>query len=44
MLIEGKFNVNDHCIIIEDIVTSGSSIIETANVKIRNQYKNCDNE
>ena len=31
-LIEGKFNRNDRCVIIEDIVTSGSSIIETAEV------------
>jgi uridine monophosphate synthetase len=33
-LIEGKFNLNDRCVIIEDIVTSGSSVIETTDVNI----------
>ena len=35
-MIEGRFNKGDNCIIIEDVVSSGSSILETVQVQKKN--------
>ena len=34
-IIEGCFTEEQNCLIIEDVIVSGSSIIETANVSIK---------
>lgn len=31
-LIEGEYKPNDECLVIEDVITSGSSVIETVQV------------
>lgn len=33
-LLEGKYSPGDHCVIVEDVIVSGQSIIETAEVRI----------
>jgi uridine monophosphate synthetase len=33
-MIEGFYKANDRCLVIEDVVTSGQSILETFHVKI----------
>ncbi|XP_066580912.1 uridine 5'-monophosphate synthase-like [Prorops nasuta] len=38
-LIEGNYSIGDHCVIIEDVITSGSSILETAQALRREGLK-----
>lgn len=33
-MVEGKFDIGDKCLVIEDVVTTGSSVLETEEVII----------
>ena len=37
-MVEGVYNENDRCLLIEDVVVYGTSIIETSEVIQQNEY------
>lgn len=40
-LIEGDINAGDRCVIIEDVVTTGSSVLETVAVTLNQLFNSC---